>query len=649
VPTAAKPEFTLGVDLKKTFSYSPGLLSGIQGPEQLSRLSMGQMESLAEEIRHLLIESVAKTGGHLASNLGVVELTLALHRTYDSPSDKLVWDVGHQSYVHKMLTGRLNRMDTLRKRGGLSGFPKREESPHDAFNTGHSSTSVSAALGLARARDLLHQDHHVVAIIGDGALSGGMALEALNDAGMARTNLLVVLNDNGMSIARNVGGLSRYLSLLRTRPGYYKTREFAERLTERLPGGRFIRRSLRRLKTVLKSFLVPSLFFEDLGFRYFGPVDGHDMKDLTALLEHVRTMQGPVLLHVRTQKGRGYRFAEKNPDVFHGMAPFEVETGSPIRCHTGTWSELFGNAMTMLADELPDLVAITAGMPDGTGLVPMRTKYPSRVFDVGIAEQHAVTLAAGLAAGGVRPVAALYSTFLQRAYDQVLHDVCLQNLPVVFAVDRAGVVGDDGETHQGTYDLSYLGTMPNLTILAPASGPELPAMLRYALAARNPVAIRYPRGCADSVPSAEAPMEAGKAVLLREGSDAAIVAVGVMVAEALAAADALEMEGLSCSVLHARFVKPFDGEAIRRLALKTGRIVTVEDNVRSGGFGAGVAQWLMEQNIPCIVRNVGFPDEPIAQGTRPQMLSQYGLDALGIAREVCGTMPGRGCPGEEKA
>ncbi len=636
--------------MKKPFNYSPGLLAGIKGPDQLSGLSMGQMESLAEEIRHTLIESVAKTGGHLASNLGVVELTLALHYAFGSPSDKLVWDVGHQSYVHKMLTGRLDRMDTLRKRGGLSGFPKREESPHDAFNTGHSSTSVSAALGLARARDLLHQDHHVVAIIGDGALSGGMALEALNDAGMARTDLLVVLNDNGMSIARNVGGLSRYLSLLRTRPGYYKTREFVERLTDRMPRGQFIRRTLRRLKTILKSFLVPSLFFEDLGFRYFGPVDGHDMKDLTALLGHVRTMRGPVLLHVRTQKGRGYRFAEKNPDVFHGMAPFEVETGSPIRCHTGTWSELFGNAMTKLADEMPDMVAITAGMPDGTGLVPMRTKHPARVFDVGIAEQHAVTLAAGLAAGGVRPVVALYSTFLQRAYDQVLHDVCLQNLPVVFAIDRAGVVGDDGETHQGTYDLSFLGTMPNMVILAPASGPELSDMLRYALTAcTNPVAIRYPKGCAEFVPSAETPLEAGKAVLLRDGSDAAIVAVGPMVSEALAAADALEREGLSCSVLHARFVKPFDGEAIRLLALKTGRIVTVEDNVCSGGFGAGVAQWLMERNIRCVIRNMGFPDEPIAQGTRSQMLSQYGLDALGIARVVCGIMPGRECSREEKA
>jgi 1-deoxy-D-xylulose-5-phosphate synthase len=361
-------------------------------------------------------------------------------------------------------------------------------------------------------------------------------------------------------------------------------------------------------------------------------------------------MRGPVLLHVRTQKGRGYRFAEKNPDVFHGMAPFEVETGSPIRCHTGTWSELFGNAMTKLADEMPDMVAITAGMPDGTGLVPMRTKHPARVFDVGIAEQHAVTLAAGLAAGGVRPVVALYSTFLQRAYDQVLHDVCLQNLPVVFAIDRAGVVGDDGETHQGTYDLSFLGTMPNMVILAPASGPELSDMLRYALTAcTNPVAIRYPKGCAEFVPSAETPLEAGKAVLLRDGSDAAIVAVGPMVSEALAAADALEREGLSCSVLHARFVKPFDGEAIRLLALKTGRIVTVEDNVCSGGFGAGVAQWLMERNIRCVIRNMGFPDEPIAQGMRSQMLSQYGLDALGIARVVCGIMPGRECSREEKA
>ncbi len=620
--------------MKKPFSYHPGLLADIREPSDLRTLSMEQMESLAEEIRHTLISSVSKTGGHLASNLGVVELTLALHRVYESPVDRIVWDVGHQSYVHKMLTGRLDRMGTLRRRGGLSGFPKREESPHDAFNTGHSSTSVSAALGLARARDLLGQGHHVVAVLGDGALTGGMALEALNDAGMAHTDLLVILNDNGMSIARNVGGLSRYLSLLRTRPGYYKTREFAERLTDRMPRGRFIRRTLRRMKAVLKSLLVPSLFFEDLGFRYFGPVDGHDMTDLLKLLEHVRSMQGPVLLHVRTQKGKGYRFAEKKPDVFHGMAPFEVETGSPLRCNTGTWSELFGEAMLQYSEEFSNLVAITAAMPDGTGLMPMRTIHPSRVIDVGIAEQHAVTLAAGMAAGGVRPVVAMYSTFLQRGYDQVLHDVCLQNLPVVFAIDRAGVVGDDGETHQGIYDLSFLSGMPNLTILAPAYGRELTAMLRFALTAcGGPVAIRYPKGCAEELPAADVPIEQGKSVLLREGSDLAVIAVGAIVPFALEAAGLLAAEGISCAVLHARFVKPFDREAIGLLAERTGCVVTVEDNVRSGGFGASVAQWLSDGGSPCRVLNLGFPDEPVTQGTRTQILGLYGLDTEGLAAQ----------------
>ena len=628
--------------LKKTFDYHPGQLAGIDGPQALRALDLERMESLAEEIRHTLIASVAKTGGHLASNLGVVELTLALHRIYQSPEDRIVWDVGHQAYVHKMLTGRLDRMGTLRTRDGLSGFPKREESPHDAFNTGHSSTSISAALGLARARDLRGEKHRVVAVIGDGALTGGMALEALNDAGMARTDLLVVLNDNGMSIARNVGGLSQYLSLLRTRPIYYRTREFAEHLTDRMPRGRFIRRRLRRLKTVLKSILVPSLLFEDLGFRYFGPVDGHNLGDLMKLLEHVRTMQGPVLLHVRTQKGKGYRFAEKKPDVFHGMAPFEVETGSPIRCSTGTWSECFGTAMTELAGEHADLVAITAAMPDGTGLVPMRARYPDRVIDVGIAEQHAVTLAAGLAAGGVKPVVALYSTFLQRAYDQVLHDVCLQKLPVVFAVDRAGVVGDDGETHQGIYDLSFLGAMPDIEILAPASGGELPAMLRYALTQKHgPVAIRYPRGCADILPQAEVPVEHGRAVLLRDGTDLTIAAVGALVPHALAAAEQLAGEGHSIAVVHVRFVKPFDQALLGDLARRTGRMLAVEDNVVSGGFGSRLAHWLSEEGTPCIVRSLGYPDEPITQATRNQVLARYGLDAAGIAAAVRTMLPHR--------
>ena len=636
--------------MKKVIKPATALLGGIQGPEQLQTLSIKELEDLAEEIRQELIESVSKTGGHLASNLGVVELTLALHRVYRSPVDRIVWDVGHQTYVHKMITGRRALMNQLRCRDGLSGFPKREESPHDAFNTGHSSTSVSAALGLARARDLLGQDHHVVAVIGDGALSGGMALEGLNDAGMAQTDLLVILNDNGMSIARNVGGLSRYLSLLRTRPIYYRTREFVERITDKMPKGRFVRRTLRRVKTTLKSMLVPSLLFEDLGFRYFGPVDGHNLEDLTRLLTQTRAMRGPVLLHVRTQKGKGYRFAERKPDVFHGMAPFEIETGSPIRCSTGTWSEWFGEAMTRLADEMPRLVAITAAMPDGTGLVPMRTKYPSRGLDVVIAEQHAVTLAAGLAAGGAKPVVALYSTFLQRAYDQTLHDVCMQGLPVVFAIDRAGVVGDDGETHQGIYDLSYLQSMPGLTVMAPASGKELDLMLRYALLQhQGPVAIRYPRGCADEVPEAEVPVEAGKAVLLRDGGDCTLAAVGALVPAALEAAAQLAHRGIFCAVVHVRFVKPFDKVLLGRLARQTRHLVTLEDNVVAGGFGSSVIQWLAQETLDCRVRVLGFPDEPILQDSRASLLARFGLDAAGITENVSRFVHEGGHHGQKEA
>ncbi len=636
--------------MKANTSSPSGLLNAILEPAQLRTLSMTQLQTLANEIRQRLIHSVSKTGGHLASNLGVVELTLALHRVYQSPEDRIVWDVGHQAYVHKMLTGRLDQMETIRSRDGLSGFPKREESPHDTFNTGHSSTSISAALGMARARDLLGQQHHVVAVIGDGALGAGMAFEALNDAGMDKTNLLVVLNDNGMSISRNVGGMSRYLSLLRTRPIYYRTRESVERLTDRMPKGRFIRRTLRRIKTTLKGLLVPSLLFEDLGFRYFGPVDGHNLEDMIAMLTQIRTMQGPVLLHVRTQKGKGYQFAEKKPDVFHGMAPFEIETGSPIRCSTGTWSEWFGEAMTTLADERTDVVAITAAMPDGTGLVPMRASHPSRVLDVGIAEQHAVTLAAGLAAGGVRPVVALYSTFLQRAYDQALHDVCLQSLPVVFAVDRAGVVGDDGETHQGIYDLSFLQSMPGLTVLAPASGSELLPMLRYALSKPDgPVAIRYPRGCADMLPAADQSLDGETAVVLREGADCALFAVGALAPAALEAANALAAEGISCAVIHVRFVKPFDKVLLGRYARHTRCVVTLEDNVLTGGFGSTVTHWLAGEEIPARVLTLGYPDIPILQDSRVGILAAFGLDAPGIGRQVRAFVRKGGAYGQKEA
>jgi 1-deoxy-D-xylulose-5-phosphate synthase len=616
---------------------TPGLLDRINQPSDLKGLSISELVELSGEIRQFLISMVSNTGGHIASNLGVVELTLALHSVFNTPADKIIWDVGHQTYVHKIITGRRDLFSTLRQIGGLSGFPKTQESEHDIFNTGHSSTSISAALGMARARDLKGEDYTVAAVIGDGALTGGMALEALNDAGISRTNLLVILNDNGMSIAPNVGGISRYLSRLRMRPLYFKTRESIQSLIDRrLPrSGKRIRRALHRIKNIMKSVLMPSMFFEDLGFRYYGPIDGHDMRELVKAFEQAKTMRGPVLLHVCTVKGKGYKYAEEHPNIFHGIAPFEIETGALKKNGGENYSEVFGREICELAADDPNLVAITAAMPDGTGLNTFREIYPKRFFDVGIAEQHAVTLAAGLASSGMKPVVAIYSTFLQRAYDQMMHDVALQDLHVIFAVDRAGVVGDDGETHQGIYDIAYISSMPNFTVLAPASPKELDMMLEYAVKAhRGPIAIRYPRGSGHDMPGLDEPVEYGRGVLVKSGGDVSVIAAGSLFENAVKAVEMLESMGVSCEVINPRFLKPFDESLITASVKKTGRAVIIEDGITGGGFGASVLSRMNSMGITAGFLLLGLPDKVIEHGERDLILHKYGLDPISIRDSV---------------
>lgn len=612
------------------------LLDRINNPNDLKSLSYAELDQLAEEIREFMIHSVSKTGGHIASNLGVVELTLALHKVLNAPLDKIVWDVGHQTYVHKILTGRKDTFGTLRQLGGLSGFPKTQESPYDAFNTGHSSTSISAALGMARARDLKGEKYTVAAVIGDGALSGGMALEALNDAGISRTNLLIILNDNGMSIAPNVGGLSRYLSKVRVRPFYYKTRESMLAFIDSLPRkGKRLRKFVHKLKAAVKSMFVPSMFFEDLGFRYYGPIDGHNIREMVTVFEQAKTMRGPVLVHVTTVKGKGYKYAEEQPSVFHGIAPFEIETGQVLKPGSVNYSSVFGKRLCDLALKDERIVAITAAMTDGTGLGAFREAFPKRLFDVGIAEQHAVTLAAGLAMGGVTPVVAIYSTFLQRAYDQILHDVALQNLKVVFAIDRAGVVGDDGETHQGIYDVAYLYTIPHVAILSPASPNELIQMLDYAVTSHSgPIAIRYPRGSGCEFEGSDSPLAYGKGVCLKEGKDVTLIGVGPMVPMVLEASELLEKEGISCEVINPRFLRPVDDELILTSAGKTGRVVLVQDLIQSGGFSAYLTDLLCMSRLSVQLQILALPDRGIEHGDRNLIYKRYGLDAQGIKAAV---------------
>lgn len=614
-------------------------LDQINSPAEVKKLSVSQLEELAREIRQRIIEVTASHGGHLAPNLGAVELTIALHKVFNSPRDKLIWDVGHQCYAHKLLTGRREQFPTIRQAGGLSGFTRRSESDCDPYGAGHGSTSISAALGFATARDLRDGDEHVVAIIGDGALSGGLALAALNQAGQAGRDLLVILNDNEMSISRNVGALSAYLASLRTavEPHVRRAREDAARLLHGLPMGEALLEAMDRLRDGVKHLVIPGMLFEELGFTYLGPIDGHNLPQLLEMLVNARRLPGPLLLHVLTQKGKGYRPAERDPRRFHGTSPFEISNGETTASSGPSFSQVFGQALCELAEEDERIVAISAAMLDGTGLAEFKQKFPDRCFDVGMAEEHAVTYAAGLAAAGLRPVVAIYSTFLQRAYDPIVHDVSLQKLPVVLALDRAGLVGDDGPTHHGVFDLSYLRHIPGLTVMAPASAEELRRMLAAALALGTPVAIRYPRGAApqegESVPLE--PLVVGKSRVLREGGDCALLAVGTMVPVAQEAAEQLAANNIECMVVDARFVKPLDEELMSRLAEESGHLITVEENVLPGGYGSAVAEYLADQGLRnCTLTRLGLPDQFVEHGERRALLAQWGLDAEGIRQAV---------------
>ncbi|MDH7576232.1 MAG: 1-deoxy-D-xylulose-5-phosphate synthase [Bacillota bacterium] len=616
------------------------IIERIESPSDLRTLSFTELETLVQEIRAYLLDTVSRTGGHLAPNLGVVELTLALHRVFYSPRDKIIWDVGHQCYVHKILTGRRKQFPTLRQYGGLSGFPKNRESVHDCFGTGHSSTSISAALGFALARDLNEENYAVVAVIGDGALTGGMAFEAMNHAGHLGTRLIVILNDNEMSIANNVGALSGYLSRLRTDPFYHRSKEEIEEILRRIPniGPRMVR-AVERFKDSLKHLLVSGMLFEELGFTYLGPIDGHNLRLLSLTLERAKGLPGPVLVHVYTKKGKGYPPAERNPDKYHGLGPFNLETGEPLSTNSApTYTRVFGDCLIRLAQENQRIIAITAAMPEGTGLTEFARRFPDRFFDVGIAEQHAVTLAAGLAKSGYRPVVAIYSTFLQRAYDQILHDVALQKLPVIFALDRGGLVGEDGETHQGVFDLSYLRHIPGMTLMVPKDQNELVVMLWSALNYGGPVAIRYPRGagCNFEVDFnfPAVPLEPGHGELLREGKDLVIFAVGPPVYTALEVADVLAKQGKDVAVVNCRFVKPLDESLILSWAEATKRVLTFEENVRAGGFGSAVLELLADRGFRGEVARIGIPDCFVEHGTPELLLRRYGLDAEGVIRHI---------------
>lgn len=618
---------------KKTTDY---LLEGINSPDDIKKLDPQQLKKLAAEIRQFLIEKVSVTGGHLASNLGVVELTLALHKVFNTPEDKIVWDVGHQSYVHKIITGRREQFDTLRQLNGICGFPKQSESSSDCFNTGHSSTSISAALGIAKARDILRQQFSVVAVIGDGAMTGGMAFEALNDAGRSPNNLIIILNDNEMSISQNVGGFSRYLSKIRTQPIYSKAKDDFNTLLNKIPAiGKTAARALVRAKGTIKYMVMPGVIFEELGLKYLGPIDGHDTNELIKVFANAKRLKGPVLIHVRTQKGKGYMYAEENPQDFHGISPFEIETGE-LKINNGpSFSDIFGEKMIKLAQNDPGVAAITAAMPLGTGLDEFSKKYPDRFFDVGIAEQHAVTFAAGLAKAGIKPVVAIYSTFLQRSYDQIVHDVALQKLHVVLAIDRAGLVGEDGETHQGLYDISFLNHVPNMTIVAPCDYTEFENMLEYAVSKFNgPIAIRYPRGSGQRQLAPGSEIRHGKGVKLLSGSDISIIAIGNMVGTALNVAEILKNKGISAEVINARFVKPLDDKLILESAAKTGMVVTFEDNLAKGGFGSSILELINKNGFKARTTIFGFPDMPILHGSRKELFEKYGLDKDTLSREI---------------
>lgn len=614
-------------------------LKKINSPEDLKKLKISHLKVLAQEIREYILEVTSKNGGHVAPNLGVVELTLALHYVFESPKDKIIWDVGHQCYTHKILTGRRDQFITLRKHEGISGFPKREESPHDVLNTGHSSTSISAGLGMAVARRLKGEKGRIVVVIGDGAITAGLAFEGLNNAGYLKEDLIVILNDNEMSIAPNVGAVSAFISKRLTGNLVRFLKRQMENLSHKMPGGETLLNFLKRGEELLKIAITPGALFTALNFEYIGPVDGHNLEDLIKILQNIKSMPGPILLHVITKKGKGYPFAEKDPETFHGIGPFDVKTGKPIKSSNEppSYTEIFGKTMLRLAEIEPKLIAITAAMRLGTGLKSFAEKYPDRFFDVGICEQHAVTFATGLALEGFIPVCAIYSTFLQRAYDQIIHDVALNKVKVIFAVDRAGLVGEDGPTHHGCFDISYLRPIPNLTIMAPKDENELQHMLYSALKYPGAVVIRYPRGSGEGVSLdwqfKEIPF--GKAELIKDGKDVVIVAVGNLVYSALKAAIEAEKKKISVAVINARFVKPLDENLITEMARKTRRVLTLEENVLTGGFGTAVLELLSQKEIPGLkIKRVGLPEKFIEHGDLITLRHKYGLSSESILKFI---------------
>lgn len=617
------------------------VLDKIQKENDIKQLTEGELEKLRDEIREFLINSISVTGGHLASNLGVIELTMALHLSFDLPKDKIIWDVGHQSYTHKILTGRREGFGSLRQYGGMSGFPKANESDCDCFNTGHSSTSISAGLGMAQARELSGEDYHVISVIGDGALTGGMAFEALNNASDIKSNFIIVLNDNKMSISENVGGLSRYLGQFRTADAYRDLKTNVMEMLNHIPnvGPKMVKR-IRNTKSSIKQLFIPGMFFEEMGIIYLGPVNGNDIAGMRKVFAEAKRVEGPVLVHVLTQKGAGYAPAEKHPSRFHGAEPFDIPTGLPKKKQEkANYTDVFASVMRKLGAQDDKVVAITAAMADGTGLMRFKKEYPKRFFDVGIAEEHAVTFAAGLAKAGMKPVFAVYSSFLQRAYDQILHDVCIQNLPVIFAVDRAGLVGSDGETHQGIFDISYLSSIPNMTIMAPKNRLELRDMMQFAVEYHAPIAIRYPRGTAfDGLKEYRQPVKLGKSETIHEGKEIAVLALGSMVQTAEQVREQLLEQGCDITLVNARFAMPFDKERIKELAQTHKLLVTMEENVKSGGFGEHVAAYLKQEDIATRMLMISIPDAYVEHGNVEKLKQELRIDASSVTERILETI-----------
>ena len=613
------------------------VLDRINSVKDLRKLSIEEKEKLAEEIRKVLLDVVSENGGHLASNLGVVELTIALHSVFNTPKDSIIWDVGHQTYVHKILTGRKDKISSLRRLNGIAGFPKTSESDFDCFNTGHSSTSISVALGMARANKIEGKSDKVIAVIGDGALTGGMAQEALNDAGASNADITVILNDNEMSISKNVGGITYFLSKLRTKKFYTKTNNRVKSVLQKIPGiGKPFVKLVQKLKRGVKQIFIQKMYYEDIGFTYFGPVDGHDLEKLESILNTSKTISGPVLIHVVTKKGKGYKIAEENPDKFHSVSSFDVETGKLKKEKKDDYSKIMGNKLVELSKKDEKIVAVSAAMIDGTGLNEFKKQFPNRIFDVGIAEQHALGMAAGLAKKGLKPVVPIYSSFYQRAYDQVIHDICIQKLPVVMCVDRAGIVGNDGETHQGIFDMAFFSLIPNITIMSPKNFAELEKMLEFAVNLNEPVVIRYPRGCEGKIKFDKCDdIKLGKAEVIKKGKDLTIVAIGKMVERAVEVSDILKEQSIDCEIINARFAKPLDYNTIERSIRKTKNVITIEDGILKGGLGSSVMELINEYKIEDVfVKMYGYDDVFIQHGSVEELEKLYGLDAKSIALSI---------------